>query len=1141
MAHRTTTRLADLVALRPWPARSANVELSGLGDLEAYVPTGRTLDVVERLSGAMAGSARTRAWSITGPYGSGKSSLALFLAALASPASTDLRTIADAKLRHHDPELFDRMATARARVGIDESGCIKAIGTADHGPVLSALSRALLHGILEFGSESSSAVRLTAILRDLVENPSGQDATSVFLDCLRSAARLAPVLLIIDELGQALQYAAENRRTGDFFVLQQVAERASADHGSPVFFFTLQHLSFVDYLGAVGEAERREWGKVRGRFEDVPFIESHDHTQALIGRTLEVRHTQESRDPVRRWAAGTWDVLGSLGLQPEFGGGVDAIANVFPLHPLTVLALPELCATYAQHERTLFSYLASGEPGSVATFIKNESTGTTRPWISLDHAYDYFIHSIRATSSEVAGSRWLEIDRRIRETHGLGADDVALLKVIGVLNLISQGGIVRASRSLVAYASGEPDTPPQIERINEQLARLTDLGILTYRSFADEFRIWRGSDFNVARAVADERAQLEAEPRAATVAIALELEPVIAVRHSQVKGIYRYFAAQFVDETRPIELQPGSSGTVAYWVGDGAPTVDSSHSSVVLHAPDVMPLVEASLETAALRRVLERRGDRDLDWVAQQELAERLVEGRNRARVAFARIFDLNNPSVGVSHFGHSPVPRGRRISRIVSDVCDQIYSAAPEIRSEMLSRSTMTTQAARARRDLLEALVSREGDPRFGIDGYGPERALYEAVFNFGRLHREVGDSWAIVSPDATSTFFAAWSAVSRAVSSTPPWRSVADLEDELEQPPLGVPRSVSPILVAAFLAHHSDEIGLFQDGSFLPALTADAIERLLKIPSRFQVRDFRAAGAGTTDVLSALRRHLGIGELQSRGRRNASVLAVVAPLLGTLRLLPAYTVSTKRLPKQTLAVRECLMEAREPDRLLFHDLPAAVGIPLDEPWTGELAEIYATRLAESIWEMRGAYRRLLSRTSRNLAAAMGLAADADVRQTLGPRCVILIDRELEPRLRSMVTAIAGDSLEDEEWIASVGLAVSSRAPATWTDADEDRAAIEMIRLGRMFHDAEVLSFAAAPSEDGGPVRLVTVTASDGTQVSRVMRLEGDEQPDLAHLNSVMAGVVPASERTVQMALALLGEVLAREEASRVAVENQE
>jgi hypothetical protein len=894
------------------------------------------------------------------------------------------------KLRHHDPELYERLATARTTAGVDQGGCIKAIGTADHGPVLSALSRALLHGVLEFGSESASAPRIIAILRDLVENSSGQDAGTVYLDCLRSAAQLAPVLMIVDELGQALQYAAENRRTGDFYVLQQVAERASADHSSSVFFFTLQHLSFVDDLGAVGESERREWGKVRGRFDDVPFIESQDHTQVLIGRTLEVRHAPDGSDPVRRWASGTWSVLGSLGLQPAFGGGEDSIADAFPLHPLTVLALPELCATYAQHERTLFSYLASGEPGSVATFINNEPAGTTLPWIGLDHAYDYFIHSIRSTSSETAGSRWLEIDRRIRETHGLIADDVALLKVIGVLNLISQGGVVRASRSLVAYATGAPDTPPQIERINEQLDRLADLGILTYRSFADEFRIWRGSDFNLARAVADERAQLEAESRAAAVAIAVELEPVTAVRHSQVKGIYRYFSAQFVDETRPIEIQPGASGVVAYWVGDGLPTVDGSYSSIVLQAPDVMPLVEVSLEAAALRRVLERRGDRDLDWVAQQELTERLVEARNRARVTFARIFDLDNPAVDVLHFGHSPVPRGRRISRIVSDVCDQLYSAAPEIRSEMLSRNTMTAQAARARRDLLEALVSREGAPQFGIDGYGPERALYEAVFRYGGLHLEAGGSWSIVSPDPSSTFFAAWSALANAVSATPPWRSVADLEEVLEQPPFGVPRSVSPILVVAFLVHHFDEIGLFQDGSFLPTLAPDAIERLLKIPSRFQVRDFRAAGAGTADVLSALRRHLGIGELQTRGRRNASVLAVVAPLLGTLRSLPAYAGSTKKLSTQTLAVRECLLEAREPDRLLFHDLPAAVSIPLDTPWTSERAEMYATRVAESIRELRRAYRELLSRLSRNLASAVGLAAEADVRQALGPRVVV-------------------------------------------------------------------------------------------------------------------------------------------------------
>lgn len=71
-------------------------------------------------------------------------------------------------------------------------------------------------------------------------------------------------------------------RTGDFYLLQQIAERASANHSHAVFFLTLQHLSFSDYLGAVSEAERREWGKVRGRFEDIPFLESRDHTLALI-------------------------------------------------------------------------------------------------------------------------------------------------------------------------------------------------------------------------------------------------------------------------------------------------------------------------------------------------------------------------------------------------------------------------------------------------------------------------------------------------------------------------------------------------------------------------------------------------------------------------------------------------------------------------------------------------------------------------------------------------------------------------------------------------------------------------------------------------------------------------------------------
>jgi hypothetical protein len=987
-----------------------------------------------------------------------------------------------------------------------------------------------LHGVLARPADDGTS-KIEGRLRPLTEDPFAPGGPATILGCIDEIAARAPVLLIIDELGQALQFASEHRRTGDFYVLQQIAERASARPEHPLYFFTLQHLSFVDYLGGAGDVERREWGKVRGRFEDIPFLESQDHTIALIERILQVRNDRAGTGSVQSWASRSWAVLDALGLQPSFARGERTLHSIYPLHPLTVLALPELCAGYAQHERTLFSYLASEEPGSVAAFIKTTTVHDNLPWIGLEHAYDYFIHSIRSAAAETPGSRWLEIDRRIRETHGLDAQDVSLLKSIGILNLISQGGAIRASRALLAYAMGSPAIPPAVGVVDEQLTRLEELGIITYRSFADEYRLWRGSDFDLARAVADERAVLELEPRAMTIAAAVELEPITAVRHTQLGGAYRYFDAVFVDEATHPKVRGAASGVVGYWVGEGDPVLEDSENVVALAVPDVSPLAEASLEAAAILRVLTSRGDDALDWVASQELAERLSEARGRARRIFADLFDLRHDDVSVWHVGHFPVPRSDRISRLVSDVCDQVYYEAPVIRSEMLSRDTLTSQAARARRDLLEALVTNEDLPRLGLEGFGPERALYEAVFAYGGLHRETADGWRIVEPRPGSSYRAAWERIAKAVSSGPPWVTAGDIEGQLHKPPFGVPKAVTPLLVSAYLVYHRDAVGVFQDGTYQPTLTPDLMERLAKIPSRFQLRDFRGAGPDTSALLAILRQRLGIIDGRPRSHRNASVLSVVAPLLGTVRSLPTYTMSTKRLSRKARSVRECLLDTREPDQLLFHDLPVACDMPPGTSWSNVSAEAFASSLAEAVRDLGGAYRRLLIRFGDALAVAMGTTPDA-LRPIISARARLLLNWELEPGLHAMATALASDSLEDDDWIASVALVASGRSPASWTDADEDRASQGLSRLAGMFHDAEVLAFQPT-NQQWASARLVSVTAPDGRQVARVLHVDLEDEADLGLLRHVIDGVTPADERAIRAALSLLGNVLELAQAS--------
>src|ERR1700748_2052537 len=84
-----TTTLAAFVHARPRFSRSANVERDhGPRAIEGYIPTGRAIDVISRIARGLGDPAAGRTFSLTGPHGSGKSSLAVFLDGLLSGSST---------------------------------------------------------------------------------------------------------------------------------------------------------------------------------------------------------------------------------------------------------------------------------------------------------------------------------------------------------------------------------------------------------------------------------------------------------------------------------------------------------------------------------------------------------------------------------------------------------------------------------------------------------------------------------------------------------------------------------------------------------------------------------------------------------------------------------------------------------------------------------------------------------------------------------------------------------------------------------------------------------------------------------------------------------------------------------------------
>src|SRR5262249_45415894 len=150
-------------------------------------------------------------------------------------------------------------------------------------------------------------------------------------------------------------------------------------------------------------------------------------------------------------------------------------------------------------------------------------------------------------------------------------------------------------------------------------------------------------------------------------------------------------------------------------------------------------------------------------------------------------------------------------------------------------------------------------------------------------------------------------------------------------------------------------DEVALFEEGTFVPEMGAALIERLLKQPSRFELARFKIEGARE----ETLRR---LGVLLPELGEGARPLEVVRALCRRAAQLPPYPRLTKRLSEQARAVRDALLHARDPLRLLFVDLPQAVGLDgISTSNEREKAVQLSKRLGGCLAEVADAYPRLL------------------------------------------------------------------------------------------------------------------------------------------------------------------------------------
>lgn len=1035
------TALSKLITVAHRSVRAVNVEedFDARDVLEGYSPGVHVLDALRRIAAGLQSGPRPRAFSITGPYGAGKSSFALLLSALLAADGDPRRELAAALLRKADEQLAETLDRERARLG----PMIPALGVATREPAVTALARTIHRGAARRWGR-----RLPAVLKRI--GPETTDPASL-MELVEELTREAPLLLVVDELGKTLELAAAEG--ADVFVLQQVAERLSSSDSVNGMFITLQHLAFEDYLIGVSDTRRREWRKVHGRFDDLPFVGNSAHARRLVADSL------------------------------IYDRSLD-VPELYPLHGLSAEALPSLAT---QHDRSLVAFLTSDAPHALPAFLRqNEPGALLRP----AELYDYFLDDVPPD-----GALAREIAARVDGCRDGDPIALSVLKTVGVLNLAD--GLPASRETIVEAVGGNPAA------VEVALDGLTERSVLTFRAFAGEYRVWEGSDFDLAGEVAMARERLAshadaAETTIATAAAARPLRPVVAQRHSQRRHVLRYFESRLITpegiETARTALT-GADGLVLWVLAERKPRTKMPAETadgqplIVLWSSHIGLVRDVALDLRATTEVLQNAPELEHDPVARRELRHRADLLAAALAASIERAFAADD----VSCFAAGAKVRRVKLSRLVSDICDARFDRTPVIANEVLNRRELSSQGAKARRMLLEAMFESPAKDGLGIEGYGPERAMYEAVLREPGLHLD----GRFQAPRKGSSLSATWKAIISffdEAASEP--RSIADLYEILQAPPLGLKPGPVPVLLAAALQHRSEDVFLYQDGSFEPLVDAALIERLLKTPERFAVK--RASMLGVrAEVFEQLRTI--VDSAATPTTRNASTLAVVRPLIAFVNELPEYARQTSSASPRAQAVCRALLEAKEPDELLFRDLPEACELQPFAPKARsseaerKRAVEFVRRLRAALAELGAAFDRLLDDIGELLRHSFGGGvARARLREDLRVRARHLQQHVIDPKLRAFLLTAGDGSLDDADWLQAMAMTLAAKPPSSWSD--HDLAAFEALAAERAgwFARLESLYYDQKRTADSGfEARRLTLTAPDGTETHEFIRVD--------------------------------------------------
>ena len=666
----------------------------------------------------------------------------------------------------------------------------------------------------------------------------GFDVVELFESVAESlrAKGYSGLFVVYDEFSKFLESNIARTSVSDTKMLQDFAEKVNRSGKLQLHLMLISHKEIANYIDALSKEKVDGWRGVSNRFRHVrlsdDFSESYEIISAVIRHepALWKKFCARYADDFRR-------LRDRYTTQKIFVATPSAIEACFPLHPVSTFILPRLSERVAQNERTLFTFLSAEGVATLPAFLEKFCDDFTL--LTPDKIYDYFEPLFRYEFYEGTIHKIFSLATRILS--GLESPLAAkIVKTIALIYMLEQFELLAPKKEQIMEIF--PDNAAEFNRAFDEL---TEKKFVVYLRQSNNFlKLKQSSGVDIKQKIHDTAETLDQKISVATELNALNFDDTIYPSHYNAEHeMTRWFDCRFVNVDDWASQKFSGDGTVLAILPSDEENFHELTEKFLMESrgrtrevfilpKDFVDVSDAVKTFAAVERLRTLAEDDSVlcdeyDVVLEdlQMVLKNFIDGYTR-------------PELGRAIYIHAgkilPIYRRAALSRLLSEICGEVYALTPVINNEVINRNELTNIATNSRGKILDALLRRKLEPGLGLRGNGQEVSIMRSAL----IRTDVfvdDDRPRINLLPADSNMRHLLTTIENFLKRG---GNFGELYDELILPRgrIGLRRGVIPIYLAAVLNVYQRQVTI-RKGSGVVRLNAETLALINSMPEKFSL----------------------------------------------------------------------------------------------------------------------------------------------------------------------------------------------------------------------------------------------------------------------------------------------------------------